>query len=124
MIAADTNIWVAHLSGAIDPDIKQLHLLLRQKAVGMIPVVLAELLTHPTIAAHTENHLLALPLFELPDGHWERAGRLRRALFALGYKPKLMDTLIAQTCLDHKLPLLTRDTGFTLFAEHAGLQLL
>ena len=51
----------------------------------------------------------SLPLFELTSGHWERAGRLRAKLVAAGRRAPLSDTLIAQVCLDHDVPLITRD---------------
>jgi len=39
-------------------------------------------------------------------------------------KPNLMDTLTAQICIDHKIPLHSRDAEFRAFAKHAGLQLV
>jgi predicted nucleic acid-binding protein len=59
----------------------------------------------------------------LPD-YWHRAGKLRSALRKRGYKAKLVDTLIAQCCIDHDTPLLTRDRDFRAFARHGGLILL
>jgi predicted nucleic acid-binding protein len=34
------------------------------------------------------------------------------------------DVLVAQSCLDHKVPLITRDRDFRHFARLAGLKLL
>jgi predicted nucleic acid-binding protein len=39
-------------------------------------------------------------------------------------RPKIADTLIAQSCLDHDVPLITRDVDFKAFQKFAGLQLL
>ncbi len=61
-------------------------------------------------------------MLELKAGFWERAGRLRAHLFRAGYRPKMMDTLIALACLDSDVPLLTHDRGFAAFAKIAGLQ--
>ena len=36
---------------------------------------------------------------------------------------QLADTLIAQTCIDYGIALLTRDRDFTSFQKHAGLKL-
>ena len=39
-------------------------------------------------------------------------------------KARLGDALIAQSCLDRGIPLLTRDRDFRAFAEGAGLDLM
>ena len=39
-------------------------------------------------------------------------------------RPKVADTLIAQTCLDHGVPLVTRDWDFSSFQKFAGLRVL
>lgn len=71
-----------------------------------------------------EAAILAVPLLEIRDGFWERAGRTRASLIHRKLKPKLADTLIAQLCIDHDIPLLTRDRDFSPFARYAGLRLL
>jgi len=45
-------------------------------------------------------------------------------MFRLRLRPKVADTLIAQSCLDHGVPLITRDRDFSSFQKIAGLQLL
>jgi predicted nucleic acid-binding protein len=40
---------------------------------------------------------------------------------AKGLKARLADTLIAQSCLDHGVPLITHDTDFRHFAALRGL---
>jgi predicted nucleic acid-binding protein len=47
---------------------------------------------------------------------------LRAGVIAKGHKAKLADTLIAQSCLDHGVALVTRDPDFARFAA-AGLRL-
>jgi len=74
--------------------------------------------------AQDEQDLVLIHLLELQPGFWWRAGKLRANLTRGGYRPKLADTLIAQTCLDHKVGLLTRDRDFGAFARWAGLKLL
>lgn len=44
-------------------------------------------------------------------------------MIGAGHKAKLADTLIAQACLDHRVPLVTRDLDFRHFAA-AGLVLI
>jgi predicted nucleic acid-binding protein len=63
------------------------------------------------------------PRLEILDGYWVRAGELRARLLRRGLKARLADTLIAQSCLDHQVALLTRDRAFRNFATHAGLNL-
>ncbi|MHB8420480.1 MAG: PIN domain-containing protein [Myxococcales bacterium] len=58
------------------------------------------------------------------EGYWERAGLLRSKLLARRLKARLADTLIAQSCLDGAVPLLTRDADFRHFAQWAGLELV
>jgi predicted nucleic acid-binding protein len=124
LIAADTNVWIAYLKAERARDTVLLDEALARKAVQMVPVVLAELFSDPDLGNSDIGRLIRLPLVEITAGYWERAGRLRADMFVRRYRPKLMDTLIAQACLDHDLHLLTRDTGFPLFAKHAGLRLL
>jgi len=56
-------------------------------------------------------------------GYWNRAGELRAKVLAKGRRARLGDALIAQSCVDHGVPLLTRDRDFRAFAETAGLDL-
>ena len=93
-------------------------------SVVMAPPVLSELLTDPALPPEVERELLTIPLLELLPDYWVRAGKLRSALRNRGYKAKLVDTLIAQCCIDHDVELLTRDRDFRAFARHGGLVLL
>ncbi len=60
-------------------------------------------------------------MIEIGSGYWERAGALRAKVLAKRRKARLGDALIAQTCLDRGIPLLTRDRDFRAFTEAAGL---
>jgi predicted nucleic acid-binding protein len=48
---------------------------------------------------------------------------LRAGLVAKGRKARLADALIAQSCLDHDIPLITRDKALQPIARSAGLKL-
>jgi predicted nucleic acid-binding protein len=96
---------------------------LRNQFILMAPIVLAELLSDPLLPAEAETRLRSIPALELMPGFWERAGKTRAELIRRKMKPKLADTLIAQVCIDHKLPLHTRHADFRPFAKHAGLVL-
>jgi predicted nucleic acid-binding protein len=124
MFCADSSSWIAYLSGESGDDVDLLDLCLRNQFILMAPIVLAELLSDPLLPDEVEAHLRSVPVLELRPGFWERAGKTRAELIKRKMKPKLADTLIAQVCIDHNLPLHTRDTDFRPFAKYAGLQLV
>jgi predicted nucleic acid-binding protein len=96
---------------------------LAQSQACLPPIVLSEILSDPQLPRRLEEVILQIPVLDLEDGYWERAGRLRARVAGSGRKAKLADTLIAQTCLDHEVPLVTRDRDFRHFVT-AGLRLL
>jgi predicted nucleic acid-binding protein len=124
MIAADTSTWIAFLSGTGGEDVERLDVALQDRVVMMPPPVLTELLSDPELSADLEATLREVPLLDTSAGYWARAGRLRATVLARRRKARLGDALIAQTCLDHHLPLLTRDRDFMAFADAAGLDLV
>lgn len=87
------------------------------------PVVLTEALSRPQLSDNARNVILRLPLLQIRDGFWRRAGLLRAALGTRDLKAKLADCLIAQCCIDEDIPLITHDTDFRHFVA-AGLTLL
>ena len=87
------------------------------------PVVVTELLSDPLIGGETLNAVIGIPELEIRKGYWRRAGELRARILQLGLKARLADVLITQSCLDHDVPLITRDRDFRHFARHAGLRL-
>lgn len=123
MIAADTSTWVSFLEGADGEDIRLLDKALADRQVVMVPVVLAELLSDPKLPADVAETLSEVPLIEIGSGYWHRAGASRAKVLAKRRKARLGDALIAQTCVDAGIPLLTRDRDFRVFAEAAGLGL-
>ena len=124
MICADTNCWIAYLSGEEGQDVGILDHAVVHGAVVMAPVVLSELLSDPTLESQDAADLCAITLLEIRPGYWERAGKLRAQLLAKRVKARLADTLIAQICIDHDIPLITRDKDIRHFATHGGLRLL
>lgn len=123
MIAADTSTWVAFLEGDSGKDTQMLNKALEDRQVVMLPVVLTELLSDPKLPAGVAETLSETPLVEIGAGYWQRAGALRAKVLAKQRKARLGDALIAQSCIDQGIPLLTRDRDFQAFAEAAGLQL-
>src|SRR5579863_1579542 len=122
MITADTSTWVAFLEGARGADTELLDRALADRQVVMVPVVLTELLSDPKLPARVAETLSQVPLLEIEPDHWERAGALRGKVLARKRKGRLGDALIAQSCVDSKVPLITRDRDFRAFAEVAGLE--
>ncbi len=122
MLCADTNCWIAYLSGEHGRDVDLLDAALVAQAVAMVPVVLAELLSDPELLPSVEGQLLALEMLEITGGFWQRAGKMRAGLLRRRYRPKLADTLIAQSCIEHNAGLLTRDRDFRPFLAY-GLKL-
>jgi predicted nucleic acid-binding protein len=97
---------------------------LADKLVVMARVVLTELLSDPKLDSSVARTLAGLPLLDIQEGYWERAGRLRAVVLASRKKARPGDALIAQACVDHRIPLLTRDHDFRSFAEAADLKIL
>jgi len=124
LIAADTSTWIAYLGGDEGDDVLLLERALEDKQVLMAPTVLTELLSDPELPANVAASLSEIPHIEVTYGYCERAGRLRAKVLAKRRKARLGDAMIAQSCLDRGVPLLSRDKGFRAFAEAARLHLL
>lgn len=123
MIAADTSTWIAFLEGETAPDTEFLDQALRDRQVLMVPVVLTELLSDPQLSVDVAKTLCDLPLIEIGRDYWQRAGALRAKVLAKRRRARLGDALIAQTCIDSGISLLTRDRDFRAFTEAVGLKL-
>jgi predicted nucleic acid-binding protein len=124
MIAADTSTWVAFLEGVAGEDAQLLDRALEDRQVLMSPVVLTELLSDPKLPSSVAQTLSEVPRIEIAPEYWQRAGALRAKVLAKRRKARLGDALIAQSCMDRGIPLLTRDRDFRAFAEAAGLNLV
>jgi predicted nucleic acid-binding protein len=123
VIALDTSSAIAFLSGERGRDVTAVEQALRFRQGVFPPVVVTELLSDPVVRAEIGALIRGVPRLEILDGYWERAGQLRARLLRRGLKAHIADTLIAQSCIDHKVALVTRDRDFRNFANHAGLSL-
>jgi len=124
VIAVDTSSFIAYLSGAKGSDVLAVETALAERQVCLPPVVLTELLSDPTLSKQIQALFRQLPLLGVGVGYWERAGALRARVIAQGRRAPLADSLIAQSCLDHDVPLVTRDADFAHMTRGAALKLL
>ena len=124
MIAADTSTWIAFLQGDGGEDTEFLDKALQDRQVLMAPAVLTELLSDPNLPLDVAATLSEIPLMDITAGYWERAGALRALVLAKRLKARLGDTLIAQSCIDRGISLITRDHDFSAFTKAANLDLV
>jgi predicted nucleic acid-binding protein len=115
---------IAYLSGARGLDVDATAVAVEHQQAILPPVVLSELLSDPKLPRVARDSLRLLPLLEILDGYWERAGLLRSRTIAAGRKARLADSLIAQVCLDHDVVLISRDEDFRHLARTTGLRLI
>lgn len=120
---ADTSIWVDHFLGKSGADLEHFKNALHEGRIVMAPVVLAELLSSKKMPSIVESLLLEVPFATPGPNFWKKAGLLRRLLAKQGINASLADCLIAQSCLEKNLPLLTRDKTIKKFAHKIELLL-
>ena len=123
MIAIDTSSFIAYLSGKTGRDVEAVDMALEYRQGVLPPVVLTEILSDPQLPKTTAAAVRQLPLLEILDGYWERAGNLRAKLISKRRKAPVADVLISQACIDHDVALITRDQDFRGFGELTGLKL-
>lgn len=124
MIAADTSTWIAFFEGETEKDALLLDKALADRQVLMVPVVLTELLSDPRLDSDVAETLAQIPIIDVEPGYWQRAGMLRAKALSAKRKARLGDALIAQSCIDAGISLITRDRDFRAFADAAGLDLV
>jgi predicted nucleic acid-binding protein len=116
LIAADSSTWIAYFAGEAGRDVEVLDQALKNNQVVMVPAVLCELLSAPEITSDAEEQLNSIPAMPIEEGCWKRAGKSRAAVLNKGRRARLGDSLIAQSCIDAGVPLVTRDGDFRAFA--------
>ncbi len=116
MLAVDTSTFAAFLAGLEGRDVALLDAALADQTVVLPPAVLAELWSAPHLEPAVAALFADLPTLTLSDGYWQRVGKLRAEALRRGRRARLADALIAQSCLDHDVPLCTRDADFRGFA--------
>jgi len=124
VIAIDTSSMVAFLEGAAGGDVELVQSALDHQQLALPPVVLTELLSEPALPPGVRTLLAGLPVLDIEPGFSERAGLLRASILKQRRKARVADALIAQSCIDQSVPLVTRDRDFRDFARAARLPLL
>jgi predicted nucleic acid-binding protein len=124
VIALDSSALIAYLAGARDAVTDAVDVALGERQACLPPVVLTELTSDPRLSTDVAALFRSLPLLDVQDDYWCRAGELRGRLLAKGHKARLADTLIAQSCIDHDVGLITFDRDFRHFVRQGGLRLL
>jgi predicted nucleic acid-binding protein len=123
MIAADTSSVVAYLKGESGDDVERLDEAAVSGDLALPPVVLTELFSDQMSGEWADRHIAQFTLLTITAGFWQRAGENRRILAQRGLKAKVADALIAQSCIDNDVALITRDIDFRHFANYCGLRL-
>jgi predicted nucleic acid-binding protein len=123
VIAADTSSFSAYLEGERGDDVDAIESALVETRLLLPPVVLCEMASSTHLGSRNLAIVAALPILPVQDGYWLRAGRMRASLLARGLKARLADALIAQSCLDVGLTLITRDRHFRHYSRF-GLRIL
>lgn len=124
MLAADTSSLVEFLRGSAGSDIDRIETALEERNLILPPVVLSEILSDPKLSLEIKEELQRIPSLPLLEGFWIRAGLLRAKALSQKKKARLGDALIAQFCIDHEIPLVTRDKDFSAFKTHGKLLIL
>ena len=123
MLAADSSSLIAYLKGEQGNDVDRIESALDRGELFLPPVVITELLSDAKSRTALAPQLAACTMLDVLPGYWERAGGTRAILLAKGLTAKIPDALIAQSCIDHDVALITRDNDFRHFAKHCGLKL-
>ncbi|MCC2666486.1 MAG: PilT protein domain protein [Gammaproteobacteria bacterium] len=123
MIAADTSVLIDYFQGKNNPQTDKLDEVFIHHLLVLPPTVLVEIISDPLLPKKFIDKIEELPLLEITKNYWQRAGINRSKLISKKLKARLADTLIAQSCIDHQVPLITRDTDFRHFVKYCGLSL-
>jgi predicted nucleic acid-binding protein len=121
-VAIDSSSLIGYLNGRSGRDTSALSKVLAAGDAVLPPLVVTEVLSLPDVSADVVQLLGTFALLPVRPGYWERAGRLRARVAASGRRARIADTLIAQSCVDHEVPLITADGAFRHFTPF-GLRL-
>ncbi len=123
VFAVDTCSLIAFGDERSGKDVELVSQCLTNYKIVIPPVVVVEMISSPTITPAMRRLMQDINVLTISENYWLRAGELRALLVRHRCKCKLGDVLIAQSCIDHGVPLITRDKDFKHFVKHGGLKL-
>ena len=125
MIASDSSTLIAFFQGEYETkDVIHLRNSIKNSFLFLPPVVIAEILSATNITKEIEETINVFPTLELKSGFWQRLGKTRHLLLKKKFKANIADCIIAQSCIDHDIPLITRDKDFRHYEKYCGLKLI
>ena len=123
MIAADTSVIIDFFQGRETTCTRQIRYALDRGMLVLPPASVTELFSNHEARKDVEELVAAVEILSITSDYLQRAGLLRAKIRKSGHKATLGDALIAQSCIDHSVPLLTTDTDFRHYAKAGGLKL-
>jgi hypothetical protein len=128
VMVVDTAVWADYFNGEDTALVMRLEqALTAEEDIALLPLILTEVLQgfrSDSGFARARDLLLALPLVVPPPATHVAAAALFRRLRARGGTIRgTIDCIIAQTCIEGKLQLLSPDIDFLRIAEHTPLDL-
>lgn len=123
MIAVDSSSFIAYFQGDEGDDTQKIERALDRHELVFPPAAFAEMLSDPKLTADFKSTLENITLLHADDGFWKRVGILRKMILKHRLKSMMGDALIAQSCIDYSVPLITRDSDFRHYAKYGGLKL-
>ena len=123
MVAIDSSTLIAYFQGDDGRDVELFERALQSADLALPPVVVTEVLSDPWLQPEFVKLIQAIPIVDVRSGFWQRAAATRARILSRRLRARLADTLIAQFCIDHEMPLVTRDRDFRHFARFADLKL-
>lgn len=123
MIAVDTSVLIDYFQGKNNRLTDIVDTILSYHSLTIPPVVLVETLSDPFLPKLFVDKILELPVLMPKENFWQRAGITRSKILSKKLKAALADTLIAQSCIDYEVSLITGDHDFKHFSQYCGLML-
>ncbi len=128
MLIVDSNTWGDFFNGVDSSHAKRLdEALAVEEDLALIPIIVTEVLQGFRTDRgfnRARKILVALPTIHPDVGRHVRAAQLFRSLRAKGVTVRgAVDCIIAQTCLDLDIELLSPDRDFEHVARHTALRL-
>ena len=123
MFAIDTSSLIAYLAGSNGRDVEAVEVALKDGNAVLPPAVISEILSDPKLPIKVEKIIVNMSSLPITDGYWLRVAKNRKSILQKKRKARLADSLIAQSCIDYGLVLITRDSDFKAFSEYCNLKL-